>query len=74
MKYTIATLSLVFSTATAFSAFYGQRLRSVPSSKSQLDMKYKVAVVGGGMYTFAEDSISRTKLIHSSFLTHYLLK
>lgn len=51
MKFALVTLAAVTSTASAFapSAFTGKPLTSVPSaSSSELCMKYKVAVVGGG--------------------------
>jgi geranylgeranyl diphosphate/geranylgeranyl-bacteriochlorophyllide a reductase len=51
MMFSIASVALLAaSTASAFtpSAFAGTRLAAVPKSTSALDMKYKVAVVGGG--------------------------
>jgi hypothetical protein len=50
MKLCIATLSLLTATAVAFtpSSFVGNRMANVPQSTSALEMKYKVAVVGGG--------------------------
>lgn len=50
MKFTVATLAAFAATASAFTAssFNGKQMSSVPVSSSQLDMKYKVAVVGGG--------------------------
>jgi len=49
MKFSIATLAFVATTASAFSpsSFTGKSLDG-PKSTSALDMKYKVAVVGGG--------------------------
>lgn len=49
MKFSIATLVAFTATASAFSpsAFTGTSLAG-PKSTSALDMKYKVAVVGGG--------------------------
>jgi hypothetical protein len=50
MKISIATLSLLTATAVAFtpSSFVGNRMANLPLSSSALEMKYKVAVVGGG--------------------------
>lgn len=48
MKFTLVTLAGVVATASAFSSFTGKSLAGVPTSSSALDMKYKVAVVGGG--------------------------
>ena len=50
MKFTLATLSTVVIAASAFapSSFVGKQMSSVPTSSSSLEMKYKVAVVGGG--------------------------
>lgn len=49
MKFSVAMLAFTLSTAAAFSpsAFNGKALTG-PKSTSALDMKYKVAVVGGG--------------------------
>jgi geranylgeranyl reductase len=48
MKFTLALTTLTSVSAFTASSFVGQNLASVPVSKSALDMKYKVAVVGGG--------------------------
>jgi geranylgeranyl diphosphate/geranylgeranyl-bacteriochlorophyllide a reductase len=52
MKFALATLAAVMASASAFapSGFVGKQLSNVPkaSSSSALEMKYKVAVVGGG--------------------------
>jgi len=50
MKFSVATLAATLSTAAAFtpSAFTGKALQGAAKSTSALDMKYKVAVVGGG--------------------------
>jgi geranylgeranyl reductase len=48
MKLAAAIFIAVLGHSSAFSAFHGHQLRSVAKSSSQLDMKYKVAVVGGG--------------------------
>jgi len=49
MKFAAASLAFA-ATASAFtpSAFTGKTLAGAPKSSSALDMKYKVAVVGGG--------------------------
>ena len=52
MKFALATLATLTATASAFtpSAFVGKQVTNAPkmSSSSALEMKYKVAVVGGG--------------------------
>jgi NADPH-dependent glutamate synthase beta subunit-like oxidoreductase len=51
MKLSITILSCITATAVAFtpSAFVGKQLTYVPTTSSTaLEMKYKVAVVGGG--------------------------
>jgi threonine dehydrogenase-like Zn-dependent dehydrogenase len=50
MMFSIASVALLAASASAFtpSAFTGSKLTAVPRSTSSLDMKYKVAVVGGG--------------------------
>lgn len=50
MMFSIASVALLAASASAFtpSAFTGSKLTAVPRSTSALDMKYKVAVVGGG--------------------------
>lgn len=50
MKFSIATCALLTATAVAFtpSSFVGNRMADVPKSLTALEMKYKVAVVGGG--------------------------
>ena len=48
MKFTVAATILTTVTAFSPSSFTGKGLSSVPASTSALDMKYKVAVVGGG--------------------------
>jgi ribulose 1,5-bisphosphate synthetase/thiazole synthase len=49
MRFSIATLAVLSATASAFthSSFTGKAFVG-PKSTSALDMKYKVAVVGGG--------------------------
>jgi len=48
MKFTVATLLISSASAFSPSAFSGARVASTVSSDSALNMKYKVAVVGGG--------------------------
>jgi geranylgeranyl diphosphate/geranylgeranyl-bacteriochlorophyllide a reductase len=52
MKFALATLATFTATASAFtpSAFVGKQvaMNAVPKSATALEMKYKVAVVGGG--------------------------
>jgi hypothetical protein len=50
MKFTIVALTGFATAANAFapSAFMGKTSMAVPKSTSALDMKYKIAVVGGG--------------------------
>jgi hypothetical protein len=50
MMFSIASVALLATSASAFtsSSFSGSKLSNVPRSTSALDMKYKVAVVGGG--------------------------
>jgi len=50
MKYTIAALVSFAAVSNGFthSAFMGKAAANVPKSTSALDMRYKVAVVGGG--------------------------
>lgn len=48
MKLTIATILISSAAAFTPSAFSGARLANTVASDSSLNMKYKVAVVGGG--------------------------
>ena len=51
MKFALASLAAFSATASAFtpSAFSGKQLaHGAPKSSSALEMKYKVAIVGGG--------------------------
>ena len=50
MKFTLIALSSIAASAAAFSpsSFVGKSVANAPSSSSMLNMKYKVAVVGGG--------------------------
>lgn len=48
MKLAVAISTLTAVSAFTPSSFTGKTLTSVPASTSALDMKYKVAVVGGG--------------------------
>ena len=50
MKFSLVILATVAASASAFSAssFAGKSVAGVPVSSSALNMKYKVAVVGGG--------------------------
>jgi geranylgeranyl reductase len=48
MKLAAAIFIAVLGHSSAFSVFHGHQLRTVKNSSSQLEMKYKVAVVGGG--------------------------
>ena len=50
MKYSIVAVAGLATVANAFSnsAFMGKATAGVPKSTSALDMRYKVAVVGGG--------------------------
>jgi hypothetical protein len=51
MKFALATIAAFMASASAFapSGFVGKQLSNVPkTSSSALEMKYKVAVVGGG--------------------------
>jgi geranylgeranyl diphosphate/geranylgeranyl-bacteriochlorophyllide a reductase len=50
MKFTLSTFAALTASAVAFtpSAFTGKQVIGVAKSSSALDMKYKVAVVGGG--------------------------
>ena len=48
MKFTIAALLISSTAAFTASSFNGAQVSSTATSGSALDMKYKVAVVGGG--------------------------
>jgi geranylgeranyl diphosphate/geranylgeranyl-bacteriochlorophyllide a reductase len=50
MKFSMSILACLAATAAAFtpSSFVGNQVTNVPKSATALEMKYKVAVVGGG--------------------------
>ena len=50
MKFTIASIATLVAGASAFtpSSFHGSNVAHSAASSSSLEMKYKVAVVGGG--------------------------
>lgn len=48
MKFALASLAITSAAAFTPSSFNGARVANSVSSSSALDMKYKVAVVGGG--------------------------